>query len=110
MKWKVSEALKSILSYPKKRRRSISIVPELTKGVGEEVSFLDFIPEETILGTKDFLWLRERIQAVHDEALSPQAIIAQEQDGQEYVNLEQKLIDGSEFTVRALDFHRIEFR
>ena len=49
----------------KEKKANISIVPELTKGVGEEVSFLDFIPEETILGTKDFLWLRERIQAVH---------------------------------------------
>lgn len=27
---------------------------------------------------RDFLWLRERIQVVHDEALTPQAIAVQE--------------------------------
>jgi len=93
----------------KERKESIAIVPELTKGGGEEVSFLDFIPQETIIGTKDFLWLRERIQAVYDEALSPQAVIALEENEEGDVNLDQKLIDGSEFTVRALDFRRIEF-
>ncbi len=93
----------------RERKNSISIVPELTKGIGEEVSFLDFIPEETIIGTNDFLWLRERIQAVYEEALSPQAVIAQEEYEQEAGNLEQMLIDGSEFTARALDFRRVEF-
>jgi len=58
---------------------------------------------------KDLLWLRERIQQVYDEALSPQALIIQEEEEQGGVSLEQKLIDGSEFTVRLLDFRRIEF-
>ena len=58
---------------------------------------------------KDFLWVRERIQAVHDEALSPQALAIQEDEERAEFNLERKLIDGSEFTVKALDFRRIEF-
>lgn len=93
----------------REKKESISIVPELTSGVSTEVSFLDFIPSDTIIGTKDFLWLRERIQAVYEEAVSPQAIIAQEASESGYAHMEQKLVDGSEFTARALDFRRIEF-
>lgn len=58
---------------------------------------------------RDFLWLRERIQVVHDEALTPQAIAVQEAEENGGITLEGKLIDGSEFTVRALDFRRMEF-
>lgn len=58
---------------------------------------------------RDFLWLRERIQVVHDEALTPQAIAVQEVEENGGITLEGKLIDGSEFTVRALDFRRLEF-
>lgn len=93
----------------KDRRDNISIVPELTKNTSNEVSFLDFIPVDTIIAMKDLLWTRERIQEVHDEALSPQVLIAQEKEEMGGINLAEKLIDGSEFTVRALEFRRIEF-
>lgn len=58
---------------------------------------------------RDFLWLRERIQDVHDESLTPQALASQEAEENGGITLEGKLIDGSEFTVRALDFRRMEF-
>ena len=93
----------------RQRMESIAIVPELAKTDSGGISFLDFIPQDTVLVLKDFLWLRERIQAVCDEALSPQALIAQENEESGTVNLEQLLIDGGEFMVRALEFRRIEF-
>lgn len=93
----------------KERKESIAIVPELSRNNDREVSFLDFLPKDTVLVMKDFLWVRERIQAVRDEALSPQALTIQEEEEQGTVDLEKKLIDGSEFTVKALDFRRLEF-
>ncbi|MEG1685242.1 MAG: transcription-repair coupling factor [Bacteroides sp.] len=93
----------------KEKKQSIAIVPELTKSSESDVSFLDFIPADTVLAMKDFLWVRERIQAVRDEALSPQALITQEEEEFKGTDLEQKLIDGALFTVKALDFRRIEF-
>lgn len=39
---------------------------------------MDFLQPDTLLAMKDFLWLRERIQTVHDEALTAQAIAARE--------------------------------
>ena len=82
----------------REKKDGVSIVPDL-----------DFIPKETTLAMRDFLWLRERIQVVHDEALTPQAIAVQEAEENGGITLEGKLIDGSEFTVRALDFRRLEF-
>ena len=93
----------------KERKQSISIVPELVTMSGAEVSFFEFIPKTSALVMKDFLWTRERIQSIRDEAVSPQALAAYEGEKTELMRLEQKLIDGSEFTVRALEFKRIEF-
>lgn len=93
----------------KEKKESVVIVPDLSVTGQGTTSFLDFIPREAVLAMKDFLWLRERIQTVHDEALTPQALAAQEAEENGGVRLEGKLIDGSEFTVRALDFRRMEF-
>ena len=93
----------------KEKKNSVSIVPELGQATENEISFLEFIPQDTLLWVKDLLWIKERIQAIHDESLSPQALVAYEGEQTERMNLERKLIDGSEFTVRALDFKRIDF-
>ena len=43
------------------------------------------------------------------ESLTPQAIAARESEENGAITLEGKLIDGGEFTLRALDFRRMEF-
>lgn len=91
------------------KKTTVSIVPELISASGSDICFLDFIPRQTVLFIKDFLWLRERIQTVRDEALSPQALTAYEGEQTELMNLEKKLVDGSEFTVKALEFKRVDF-
>ena len=93
----------------KEKKTSVNIVPELSSAAEGDVCFLDFIPEESVLWVKDLAWVKERIQAVHDEALSPQALVAYEGEQTELAGLERKLVDGAEFTVRALDFRRIDF-
>lgn len=98
--------VESQLSIEKKK--NIVIVPDLGLGDGSDTSFLDFIPQNTVLAVKDFLWLRERMQVIYEEAVAPQALIAQE-EGSAPMRLEDKLIDGSEFVTRALDFRRLEF-
>lgn len=94
----------------KEKKDSVSIVPELSASESSEICFLDFMSKEAILWVKDLLWVRERIQAVHDETVSPQALKAYEGEEQtELLELPKKLIDGAEFTVRALEFFRIDF-
>lgn len=93
----------------REKKESIVIVPDLAVTGSVTTSFLDFIPKNTLLAMRDFFWLRERIQTVHDESLTPQALAAQEAEENGGITLEGKLIDGGEFTVRALDFRRMEF-
>ena len=98
----------------KEKKEEIVIVPDLSRsleqgGNGGMVSFLDFLRPDTLLAMRDFLWLRERIQVVHDESLTAQAIAACEAEENGAISLEGKLIDGGEFTLRALDFRRMEF-
>lgn len=98
----------------REKKENIMIVPDLSRnleqeGAGGMVSFLDFLPKQTILAMTDLLWLRERIQTVHDESFTPQAIAVRESEESGLISLEGKLIDGSEFTLRALDFRRVEF-
>ncbi len=93
----------------REKKDAISIVPELTNSTADEVCLLDFVPRNTILWTKDLLWIRERIQAVREEALAPQALVAYEGEDTPQLNLEKKLIDGAEFTVKALELTRIDF-
>ena len=98
----------------KEKKDSIVIVPDLSRSLEQGdasgmVSFLDFLSANTVLAMRDLLWLRERIQTVHDETLTPQAIAAREVEESGCITLDGKLIDGSEFTLRALDFCRMEF-
>lgn len=98
----------------REKKESIVIVPDLSHnlekgGSAGMVSFFDFLRPDTVLAMRDFFWLRERIQAVHDEALSPQALAAREAEENGTITLDGKLIDGSEFTQRSLDFRRMEF-
>lgn len=87
----------------------MSIVPELSAASGGDICFLDFIPADAVLWVKDFVWLKERIQTVYEEAFSPQALAAYEGEQDGLKELEKQLVDGGEFCVRALEFRRIDF-
>lgn len=101
--------VESQLSKEKKER--ISIVPELTglKG-GDYVTLLDFLPSDSILCMKDLFWIRERIEAIHEETVSMQAVEAVEEDQrEELMHLKSRLMEGDEFVAKSLEFKRIEF-
>ncbi len=97
------------LSRQSKQR--VVIVPDLTASPSEggdgRVSLLGFLPEETVLAARDFPWVHERIAAVHDEAMSPQAIAARESE-EEIISLEGMLSTGEEFLEQALSFRWLE--
>lgn len=92
----------------KEKRLSVDIVPELTAAV-ESVMFMDFLPPDSVLCVKDLLWTRERIQAIHEEVLSHQAILATEGDGSIIPDISKTIIGGADFASKALDFRKIYF-
>ena len=94
----------------KEKKSAVNIVPELTGVSGDSVTFLDFLPSQALLCVKDLLWVRERIQSIHDEVLSSQAIAAVEDgDNVELPDIQKTIIQGTDFTDKALDFRRIDF-
>ena len=94
----------------RERRESVSIVPELSvSGSGEFVSFLDFIPRDSVLAFKDYFWVKERVDVVYEEAVSPLALAADEEHKNQLLNITKNLIDGTAFQYQALNYRRIEF-
>ena len=95
----------------KERKDSISIVPELASmQSGEYVSFFRFLKDDAVIGMKDFLWIRERIDAVHEETISKQALeAADEEQREDLLRMNNRLMDGSSFTSDVLEFRRMEF-
>ena len=93
----------------KEKKTTVNIVPELTGVASGSVCFLDFLPSQALLCVKDLLWVRERIQSVHDEVLSSQAIAAAEEGGEELPDIRKTIILGTDFTDKALDFRRVDF-
>ena len=93
----------------KEKKTAVSIVPELTGVTGDSVTFLDFLPSQALLCVKDLLWVRERIQSIHEEVLSSQAIAAAEEGNTELPDIQKTIIEGTDFTDKVLDFRRVDF-
>lgn len=93
----------------KEKKQQVQIVPELTQATDNAISFMDFIPEETVIWVKDLLWVREQLQKIHEDAVSPLAKEAYEGDPKDLVDLENRLLEGEEFAKRVVDFRRIDF-
>ena len=58
-------------------RDRIEIVPELTAMADDKVPFLSFIPKETVLVVKDYLYIRDAIEHTYQEGFSEQARMEQ---------------------------------
>lgn len=97
----------------KEKKDSVSIVSELDSHNGSisKISFLDFIPQDSVVVIKDIFWSKENIDKSYNDALSPQAVTAwkAENDGAPFPLSALNLISGDEFLRKIVDFRRIEF-
>ena len=99
----------------KDKCQQVTIVPELTM-VEEKMPFLSFVPKDTLLVVKDFLYVRDAIDRIYQEGFSEQALTermegATEQEQHEIMQQmrkESQLISGQQFTRDAIEFRRIE--
>lgn len=97
----------------KAKLQEIRIIPDLSRGLSEEgnggmVPFFDTLPKDTLIGARDIFWLRQRIGQVYEEALSPQAEIAMQEE-EEKISLKGKLLEEEEFMKGIGQFTKIEF-
>ena len=99
----------------KEKRQLADIVPQLSD-VTEKMSFLQFLPADSILVTKDFLFVRDVIDRTYEEGFSDQAFTERMEEATEVeqqtileeMKSEHLLISGRRFTDEALAFRRIE--
>ena len=98
----------------KERCDHVDIVPELT-AVEEKESILKFLPEDTLLVTKDLQFVRESIERTYQEGFSQQAMQermanATEMEAREIekeMQRDSQIITGSQFAADAEPFRKI---
>ena len=101
----------------KDRRDRIEIVPELATETGDKVPFLSFVPKETLLVVKDYLYVRDAVDRAYQEGFSEQARMEQmaeatemeQRDIERQLRRDSQLISGAQFMADAENFRRIEF-
>lgn len=101
----------------KDKLNEIEIVPELATLTTERVSFLNFLPSNSVMVYKDFAYIRDVIAHVYDEGYSKQAITEQLEGATEIeqkqiideFNKEKTLLSPSQFAQQAATFRTIEF-
>ena len=99
----------------KEKCQQVTIVPELV-AVEEKMPFLSFLPKETLLVVKDFLYVRDAIDRIYQEGFSEQALTErlegatelEQHEIMQQMRKESQLIRGQQFTSEALEFRRIE--
>ena len=101
----------------KDKQSNIEIVPELAMSATEKISFLKFLPSDTVLVAKDFAYIHDVIEHVYAEGFSRQAVTERLEGATEMeqkqimseLNKEKSLITPYQFTEDAATFRRIEF-
>ena len=101
----------------KDKQSDIEIVPELATSATEKISFLKFLPSDTVLVAKDFAYIHDVIEHVYVEGFSRQAVTERLEGATEMeqkqimseLNKEKSLITPYQFTEDAATFRRIEF-
>ena len=101
----------------KDKQSDIEIVPELATSATEKISFLKFLPSDTVLVAKDFAYIHDVIEHVYVEGFSRQAVTERLEGATEMeqkqimseLNKEKSFITPYQFTEDAATFRRIEF-
>ena len=99
------------------KRDSVVIVPDMNGGAGvEQVSLLDFLPQDTVLAVKDMLLTADRIGAVGHELADQESLAARMRkldagkDGTEQTAPDMpNLITSQDFLRKTTEFRTVEF-
>ena len=98
------------------KKESVEIVPELASLGSEKIPFMQFLPADTLLVMKSFLFVRDSIEQTYRSGFSNQAITERMEGATEMeqhaimkeTQAESFLLPGSKFSEEAADFRKIE--
>ena len=99
------------------KRERVEIVPEVATLVDEKVPLLHFLPENTVLVMKDFVFCRDKIDQIYRDGFSSQAVKdrleglteMEQQAAMKELKAANSLVSGAQFAADALKFSRVEF-
>ena len=100
----------------KTKCNAVEIVPELSTLEAHRVSFFKFLPENSVLVTKDFVFVSETVGRIYEEGFSKQALTEklagatemEQQEIRQTFSKTQALVPPTEFVADAAPFRRIE--
>ena len=100
----------------KTKCNAVEIVPELSTLEAHRVSFFKFLPENSVLVTKDFAFVSETVGKIYEEGFSEQALTEklagatemEQQEIRQAFSKTQALVPSTEFVADAATFRRIE--
>lgn len=100
----------------KTKCNAVEIVPELSTLEAHRVSFFKFLPEKSVLVTKDFAFVSETVGKIYEEGFSKQALTEklagatemEQQEIRQTFSKTQALVPPTEFAADAAPFRRIE--
>ncbi|MBR7094321.1 MAG: transcription-repair coupling factor, partial [Prevotella sp.] len=101
----------------KERKERIEIVPELAVIVSERVPFMRFLPKETVVVLKDFVYVHDTIEQIYQDGISSQVLTErmdelpemERKELMEAMRRENSLLSGMQFSEEMVSFRRIEF-
>ena len=100
----------------KAKCNAVEIVPELSTLEAHRVSFFKFLPEKSVLVTKDFAFVSETVGKIYEEGFSKQALTEklagatemEQQEIRQTFSKTQALVPPTQFAADAAPFRRIE--
>ena len=98
------------------RKEEVAIVPEMAGVSEEKISFLELLPEDTVLVAKDFDYVREKIEQTYKDGFSSQSLTEQlegkteleQQEIRKALQRETMLVNGALFAKEMARFKHVE--
>ncbi len=92
----------------------MTIVPDIKKDNAEYISFLEFLPKDTLIVTQDFTFVCDKIAQIHDEGFSSQAKTLSPtlpRDGEgDLADWERLVVNEETFLKQVVQFRHLEVK
>ncbi len=92
----------------------MTIVPDIKKDNAEYISFLEFLPKDTLIVTQDFTFVCDKIAQIHDEGFSSQAKTLSPtlpRDGEgDLADWESLVVNEETFLKQVVQFRHLEVK
>ncbi|MBQ2535961.1 MAG: transcription-repair coupling factor, partial [Bacteroidaceae bacterium] len=92
----------------------MTIVPDIKKDNAEYISFLEFLPKDTLIVTQDFPFVCDKIAQIHDEGFSSQAKTLSPKfsnDGEgDLADWESLVVNEETFLKQVVQFRHLEVK